>query len=112
MSAPDGDTLFAKSLLTVARSGRPRDGGIAIGALSDWLQEQFDERTWVAVADPESTGFVLVVMKWAGNELPVRCALLMTEDPGDDERGIFADFGTEFREWFAENAHSFWSNIP
>jgi hypothetical protein len=108
----DGDTLFAKALLTVARQDKPRDGGAAVGALADWLQEQMDEqRPFVALGDAESTGFVLILMKWLGHDYPLRATFLATEESktGDDiDRESFADFGAEFRVWFCETAHAFW----
>lgn len=105
----DGDQLFQKSLLSVARSEVPRDGGASLGAFADWLQEQLnDGSAWLAVGDPHSTGFVFIVMNWTGNEFPIRAMLVMTEDPQSTESEAFKDCGKEFREWFAGKAYEFW----
>lgn len=65
MSA-DGDALFTRALMTVCKSADPRDGGAAIGALADWVQEQLANSPWLALCDHEGTGAVLIVQN-AGN---------------------------------------------
>lgn len=109
MSSTDGDAMFGKALLTHARSAAPRDGGAALGVFADWLQEQVnDGPKWVAAADPDATGFVLVVMVVKGDDAPVRVTMMMTEDPGRVARASFPDFGDDFRVWFSYEAYNFW----
>lgn len=105
----DGNTLFTKALLTCARSETPRDGGAALGALADWIQERLnDGQAGLALGDSETTGFVLIVMYWTGTEFPVRLTFVMTEDPGSCYREQCKDCGEGFRKWFAKTAYQMW----
>jgi hypothetical protein len=79
MSA-DGDALFTRALVTVCKSDTPRDGGVAIGALSDWVQEYAAEHPWLALCDHAGTGAVLIV-QYAGNDTLTLCVL----DPTSNE---------------------------
>jgi len=75
----DGDALFTRALMTVYKSDTPRDGGAAVGALSDWVQEYVAEHPWLALCDHEATGAVLIV-QYAGNDTLTLCVVDLQKD--------------------------------
>jgi hypothetical protein len=105
----DGDAIFMKAVMTVSRSDTPRDGGAAIQALCDWIQDRIlDGYKYVSLVDTENTTFMLTVSVWHEDKNKFR-AVVADMNSTDCWGESFEDMGEEFVTWIRENIHGLWS---
>jgi hypothetical protein len=112
----DGNALLHEAVLVSCR-GTSRDGGMAVRALTDWLEEQLGINPWVAVADTRLSGFILVVSRSQDpkNSMPYDVVLLDMEK-GEQRWGNFRNMGVneeedhaDFPDWFPETIMELWN---
>lgn len=114
----DGDALLQTALLTCSRGPKPRDNGLAIGVLADWIAEKLETGRHVALVDSQISGIALVVIHLSGDDFPYRCTLFAEDADGDMayEMNVFSDLGAggsgggdgDFHAWFKTGAAKIW----
>ncbi len=116
LNPSDGDALFVNACLSCVRGSKPRDGGLAIGVLSDWLQERFDNGAkWVALGDPDVSGFVftaMLIQPPRGENGEDKYGWKLHSPAGwrlEMKGSDVEDFGEAFRETLAEQLVEAWS---
>ena len=114
MNSSDGTALWEAAVRSCAK-GRARDGGVAVGAFADFLDETLCHAgapSIVAFHDNALTGFWFAAVLQSLSEADAKPSwevIARDPDDGDENADSFYEFGTEFRKWLTDAIKELWS---